>query len=56
MEKYAKFVMALLAFAGALISAGVLEGDAAAWTAAICSGVGAALVYLVPNKPTTGTE
>lgn len=49
MDKYAKFVMALLAFAGALVSAGVLEGQAAAWVAAVCSGIGAALVYLVPN-------
>jgi len=49
MERYAKFIMALLAFAGALISAGVLDGQAAAWTAAVCSGIGAALVYLVPN-------
>lgn len=51
MEKYAKFIMALFAFAGVLVSAGVLEGRAQAWASAIVAGIGAALVYLVPNAP-----
>lgn len=52
MDKYAKFIMALLAFAGVLVSAGVFEGQAQVWASAIVSGVGAALVYLVPNAKT----
>lgn len=49
MQKYAKFIAAFLAFAGVLVSAGVLHGEAQTWAVAIVSGVGAALVYLVPN-------
>lgn len=54
MSRYAKTIMAVLSFAGVLISAGVLDGEAETWAQAIVSGLGAALVYWVPNKPPAG--
>ena len=51
MSRYSKFIAALLAFAGVIVSAGVLEGDAQKWAAAIVSGLGAAAVYFVTNTP-----
>ena len=56
MQKYTKFITAALAFAGVLVSSGLLDGDAQAWATAIVSGVGAALVYLLPNKDTAKVE
>ena len=53
MAAYSKFVAAFLAFAGVIVSAGLLDGKAQAWAAAIVSGLGAAAVYLVPNRDAT---
>ena len=54
MSRYTKAISALLAFAGVLISSGVLDGDVAKWANAIIAGVGAAFVYLLPNTPPAG--
>ena len=44
-----KGITAVLAFAGVLLSSGLLEGSTQAWVSAIVSGIGAALVILLPN-------
>ena len=54
MTRYAKTIMAVLSFAGVLISAGVFDGEAQIWAQAIVAGLGAALVYWVPNTPPNG--
>ena len=51
LAQYAKFITALLAFAGVLISSGIFTGHAQTVATAVVSAVGAALVYLVPNTP-----
>lgn len=55
MARYRKFVAAFLAFAGVIVSAGLLDGQAQAWASTIVSALGAAAVYLVPNEPTDAT-
>jgi len=54
MSRYAKTIAAVLAFLGVIVSAGVLDGDAQNWAAAIVSALGAAAVYAVPNTPPAG--
>ena len=56
MRAYSKFLAALLAFAGVVLSAGVLEGQAYKVAAAVVAGLGAALVLLVENKDTAPAE
>ena len=54
MSRYAKTIMAILSFAGVLVSAGVFDGKAQTWAQGIVAGLGAALVYWVPNVPPKG--
>jgi len=51
MSRYSKFVVAFLAFAGVIVAQGVLHGVYQEWATAIVAGLGAALVYIVPNTP-----
>jgi hypothetical protein len=54
MSRYYKAIMAILSFAGVMISAGVFDGTAQTWAQAIVSALGAALVYFVPNTTPAG--
>jgi len=54
LSRYSKTVAAVLAFLGVIVSAGVLDGDAQKWVAAVVSALGAAAVYVVPNTPPAG--
>lgn len=56
MTRYSKFIAAALAFLGVIVASGVLTGQAQAWASAIISGIGAALVYLLPNTPMPTTR
>jgi hypothetical protein len=49
MQAYSKFIAAFLAFAGVIVSSGLLDGAAQAWASTVLAGIGAALVYLLPN-------
>lgn len=49
MARYAKGVIAVIAFALALLNAGVVPDHIAVWVHAVIAAIGAALVILVPN-------
>lgn len=51
MERYRKFIVALVGFLGTCITQGLIDGSAAAWIQAGISGVTAFLVYRVANEP-----
>lgn len=51
MDKYRKFIAALLAAAGVFASSGLLAGTAQLVLTTVIAAVGAALVLLVPNAP-----
>jgi hypothetical protein len=53
MKRYSKFVAALLAAAGMFASSGLLNGTAELVLNTVIAAVGAALVYLVPNAPSS---
>lgn len=49
MKQYAKFIAALLAAAGVIVSSGLLHGTAELILNTAIAAAGAALVYLAPN-------
>ena len=51
-----KFLVGFAAAAGEAITAGLVNGTAAHWLQIIIAGIGAAGVYLVPNKPAPATK
>lgn len=53
MSRYRKFIVALVAFLGILVSSGLLHGAAEMWVNVVVTGVGAVLVYVFPNEPKT---
>jgi hypothetical protein len=53
MSRYSKFIAAVLAAAGVFASSGLLDGTAELVLNTIIAAVGAAMVLLVPNAPST---
>lgn len=57
MQKYSKFIAAFMAFVGVVLASGLLTGPAQAWASTIVTGVGAGLVFLIPNtRPVPAEE
>lgn len=54
MQKYTKFITAALAFVGVILASGLLDGAVQAWVSTIVAGIGAALVYILPNAVPEG--
>lgn len=54
MARYSKFIVAVIAALGVIVSSGLLPANVAAWINVVVAAVSAALVYLVPNTAIPG--
>jgi hypothetical protein len=54
MARYAKFIVAVIAALGVVISSGLLPANVAAWVNVVVAAASAALVYLIPNTAIPG--